>query len=104
MSEMLQENWLTPVLSSLEHLQFLEVCTCLPFKALAGKNSQSTSKVWFVLGSFGWEWVVLKQAGGILVPSKIEIAGTLQVKGQANEEDLKKVEEIGRELAQKMKV
>jgi len=44
----------------------------------------------------------LKQAGEILIPSKIEIAGTLQVKGQANEEDLKKVEEIGRELAQKM--
>jgi len=33
----------------------------------------------------------------------MEIVGTLQVKGRAREEDLKKVEEIGRELAKKMK-
>jgi len=34
----------------------------------------------------------------------MEIVGTLQVKGKPREEDLKKVEEIGRELARKMKV
>jgi flavorubredoxin len=33
----------------------------------------------------------------------MEIVGTLQVKGRAKEEDLKKIEEIGRQLAQKMK-
>ena len=45
----------------------------------------------------------IKQAGEILAPLKMEIVGALQVKGRASEEDLKKVEEIGRELAQKMK-
>jgi len=33
----------------------------------------------------------------------MEIVGTLQVQGRASKEDLKKVEEIGRELARKMK-
>ncbi len=56
-----------------------------------------------VLGSFGWGGGALKQAGEILVPSKMEVVGTLQVKGRATEEDLKKIEEIGRELARKMK-
>ena len=37
----------------------------------------------------------LKQVGEILIPSKIEIVGICQIKGRANEEDLKKVEEIG---------
>jgi hypothetical protein len=33
----------------------------------------------------------------------MEVVGTFQVKGRATEEDLKKVEEIGLELAKKMK-
>jgi flavorubredoxin len=61
------------------------------------------AKYGVVLGSFGWGGGALKQAGDVLVPSKMEIVGTLQVKGRAREADLKKVEEIGRELAQKMK-
>lgn len=61
------------------------------------------AKYGVILGSFGWGGGALKQAGEILVPSKMEIVGTLQVKGRATEEDLKKIEEIGRELAQKMK-
>jgi len=61
------------------------------------------AKYGVVLGSFGWGGGALKQAGEILVPSKMEIVGTLQVKGRARKEDLKKIEEIGRELAQKMK-
>ena len=62
------------------------------------------AKYGVILGSFGWGGGALKQAGEILVPSKMEIVGTLQVKGRATEEDLKKIEEIGRELAQKIKV
>lgn len=61
------------------------------------------AKYGVILGSFGWGGGALRQAGEILVPSKMEVVGTLQVKGRATEEDLKKVEEIGRELAQKMK-
>lgn len=61
------------------------------------------AKYGVVLGSYGWGGGALKQAGDILIPSKMEVVGTLQVKGRASEEDLKKVQEIGRELAQKMK-
>jgi flavorubredoxin len=61
------------------------------------------AKYGVVLGSFGWGGGALKQAGEILVPSKMEVVGTLQVKGRATEADLKKIEEIGRELARKMK-
>lgn len=60
------------------------------------------AKYGVILGSFGWGGGALKQAGEILVPSKMEVVGTLQVKGKPREEDLKKVEEIGRELAQKI--
>jgi len=62
------------------------------------------AKYGVILGSFGWGGGALKQAGEILVPSKMEVVGTLQVKGKPREEDLKKVEEIGRELAQKMRI
>lgn len=61
------------------------------------------AKYGVILGSFGWGGGALKQAGDILVPSKMEVVGTLQVKGKPREEDLKKVEEIGLELARKMK-
>jgi flavorubredoxin len=33
----------------------------------------------------------------------MEVVGNLQVRGRASDEDLKNVEKIGRELAQKMK-
>lgn len=54
-------------------------------------------------GSFGWGGGgALRQAGDILTPpSSMEVVGTHQVKGRAKEEDLKKIEEIGRQLAQK---
>jgi flavorubredoxin len=61
------------------------------------------AKYGVVLGSFGWGGGALKQAEEILIPSKIEIVGNLQVRGRANDEDLKKVEKIGRQLAQKMR-
>ena len=67
------------------------------------KALKPPAKYGVILGSFGWGGGALKQAGDILVPSKMEIIGTLQVKGKPSEEDLKKVEEIGRELAKKMK-
>jgi len=67
------------------------------------KALKPPAKYGVILGSFGRGGGALKQAGDILVPSKMEIIGTLQVKGKPSEEDLKKVEEIGRELAKKMK-
>ena len=67
------------------------------------KALKPPAKYGVVLGSFGWGGGALRQAGDILTPSSMEIVGTLQVKGRAKIEDLKKIEEIGRQLAQKMK-
>jgi len=52
------------------------------------------AKYGVLLGSFGWGGGALKQAGEMLVPSKMEIVGTLQVKGKPREEDLKKVRKL----------
>jgi len=67
------------------------------------KALKPPAKYGVVLGSYGWGGGALKQAGEILVPSSMEVVGTLQVRGRASEEELRKVEEIGRELARKMK-
>jgi flavorubredoxin len=67
------------------------------------KALKPPAKYGVVLGSYGWGGGALKQAGEILVPSSMEVVGTLQVRGRASEEELKKVEEIGRELSRKMK-
>lgn len=67
------------------------------------KALKPPAKYGVVLGSYGWGGGALKQAGEILVPSSMEVVGTLQVRGRASKEELKKVEEIGRELARKMK-
>ena len=61
------------------------------------------AKYGVVLGSFGWGGGAVKQAEEILIPLKMEVVGNLQVRGRASDEDLKNVEKIGRELAQKMK-
>ncbi len=56
-----------------------------------------------LLGSYGWGGGALKQAAEMLAPTKIEVVGTLQVKGAPKEEDLKEVQRIALELADKMK-
>lgn len=55
-----------------------------------------------LLGSYGWGGGALKQAAEMLAPAKIEVVGTLQVKGAPKEEDLKEVRRIALELAGKM--
>ncbi|MFY1113248.1 MAG: FprA family A-type flavoprotein [Methanosarcinaceae archaeon] len=55
-----------------------------------------------LLGSYGWGGGALKQAAEMLAPTKIEVVGTLQVKGAPKEEDLKEVQRIALELAEKM--
>ncbi|MCQ1536637.1 FprA family A-type flavoprotein [Methanosarcina sp. KYL-1] len=67
------------------------------------KALKPPAKYGVLLGSYGWGGGAVKQAGEILAPLNLEVVGTVQVKGRAGAEDLKKVEEIGRELAQKMK-
>jgi flavorubredoxin len=55
-----------------------------------------------LLGSYGWGGGALKQAAEMLAPAKIELVGTFQVKGAPKEEDLKEVQRIALELADKL--
>lgn len=66
------------------------------------KAFKAPIKYGVLLGSYGWGGGALKQAAEMLAPMKIELVGTLQVKGAPKEEDLKEVERIALELAEKM--
>ena len=56
-----------------------------------------------LLSSYGWNGGALKQAGEILGPLNIEVVSTLEVNGPPTAEDHKKIIEIGKQLAQKIK-
>ena len=56
-----------------------------------------------VLSSFGWSGGAVKQALDILGPTKIEAVGAVDVNGRPTAEDLKKVEELARALAAKVR-
>jgi flavorubredoxin len=56
-----------------------------------------------VLSSFGWSGGAVKQALEILGPTKIEAVGAVDVNGRPTTDDLKKVEELAKTLAAKVK-
>ncbi len=55
------------------------------------------------LGSYGWGGGALKHAQEILRPTRIEVVGAVDVHGPPGDEGIKKVEELGRLLATKIK-
>ena len=55
------------------------------------------------LGSYGWGGGALRQASELLRPSKIELTGAVEVHGPPGNDDLRKVEELGRLLAEKIR-
>ncbi len=56
-----------------------------------------------VLSSYGWGGGALRQAGEILEPTKIEMVGAMEINGPPSADDHRKIVEIGRELARKVK-
>jgi flavorubredoxin len=56
-----------------------------------------------VLSSFGWGGGAVKQALEILGPTKIEAVGAVDINGRPTEDDLKKVEELAKALAAKVR-
>jgi flavorubredoxin len=56
-----------------------------------------------VLSSFGWSGGAVKQALEILGPTKIEAVGAVDVNGRPTADDLKKVEELAKNLAAKVR-
>jgi len=56
-----------------------------------------------VLSSYGWGGGAVKQALEVLGPTKIEALGAVDVNGYPTKEDLKKVEDLARKMAQRVK-
>lgn len=56
-----------------------------------------------VLSSYGWGGGAVKQASEILAPTKIEILGTARINGPPSTEDKRKIIDLGRLLAKKVK-
>ncbi|MBX5327294.1 MAG: FprA family A-type flavoprotein [Candidatus Bathyarchaeia archaeon] len=56
-----------------------------------------------VLSSYGWGGGAVKQLQEILASSKIEIVGALEINGPPTEENVGRIIELGRTLAQKIK-
>jgi flavorubredoxin len=56
-----------------------------------------------VLSSYGWGGGAIKSVQEILGPSKLEIVGSMEINGPPSESDIKKIVEIGKFLAEKIK-
>lgn len=56
-----------------------------------------------VLSSYGWGGGAVKQAAEILAPTKIEILGTARINGPPSTEDQRKIIDLGKLLAKKVK-
>jgi flavorubredoxin len=56
-----------------------------------------------VLSSYGWGGGAVKQASEILAPTKIEILGTARINGPPSTEDKRKIIDLGKLLAKKVK-
>ncbi|MGC8832310.1 MAG: FprA family A-type flavoprotein, partial [Thermoproteota archaeon] len=67
------------------------------FKAL-----RPPTKFAVLLGSYGWGGGALKQVQELLSGYKIEVVGALEVNGPPTDEDMKRISEIGKALAEKI--
>jgi flavorubredoxin len=56
-----------------------------------------------VLSSYGWGGRAVKQAAGILEPTKMEVVGAVDVNGPPTAEDYQKIAKLGREVAAEVK-
>jgi flavorubredoxin len=57
-----------------------------------------------VLSSYGWGGGTIKQVQEVMGPSKMEIVGALEINGPPTESDISKIVEMGKTLAEKIKV
>jgi len=67
------------------------------------KALRSPAKFGVVLSSYGWGGGGVKQLQEILASSKIEIVGALEINGPPTEENVGRIIELGKTLAQKIK-
>ncbi|MEM3641664.1 MAG: FprA family A-type flavoprotein [Candidatus Bathyarchaeia archaeon] len=56
-----------------------------------------------VLSSYGWGGGAIKHIQELLEPSKIEVVGTMEINGPPKEGDVKRIIEVGKILARKIK-
>lgn len=74
------------------------------FAAHLIKSLRPPLKYGVILGSYGWSGSVVRQAEEILTPLKIEFVGELEINGPPSIEDKKKIIELGKELAKKIRL
>jgi flavorubredoxin len=55
-----------------------------------------------VLSSYGWGGGAIRQVQEILGPTKIEVAGTIEINGPPSEGDMRRIIELGENLAEKI--
>jgi len=68
------------------------------------KALKPPTKFAVVLSSYGWGGGAIKHVQEVLGPTKIEIAGAIEINGPPTESDLAKITELGKTLATKIKV
>jgi len=56
-----------------------------------------------VLSSYGWGGGAIKQVQEILGQSKLEVVGAMEINGPPTEDDVKKILELGKKLAERIK-
>jgi flavorubredoxin len=67
------------------------------------KALRPPTKFALFVGSYGWGGGALRQFREILDPTKIDVVGALEVQGPPSENDLKRVTELGKVLADKIR-
>jgi len=67
------------------------------------KALKPPTKYGVVLSSYGWGGGALKNVQEVLGPTKMEIVGAIEINGPPAEDDVKRIVELGKTLAKKIK-
>ncbi len=67
------------------------------------KALKPPTKYGVILSSYGWGGGAIKHVQDVLGPTKMEVVGAIEINGPPSEDDIKRVVELGRTLAKKIK-
>jgi len=67
------------------------------------KALKPPTKYGVILSSYGWGGGAIKHVQDVLGPTKMEVVGAIEINGPPAEDDIKRVVELGRTLAKKIK-
>jgi flavorubredoxin len=67
------------------------------------KALKPPTKYGVILSSYGWGGGAIKHVQDVLGPTKMEVVGAIEINGPPKEDDIKRVVELGRTLAKKIR-